>query len=65
MNNFDKSILEVMIENGAVPYWIALFIGLILIGTFYWFLESDNKFSRSFREFIDNIFEEGGDNSES
>lgn len=43
MENFDKSVLEVMLESGAMIYWIAIVIGLLLIGMLYMFLESKNK----------------------
>lgn len=62
MNGFDKNVLEVMLESGAMIYWIALFIGLLLIGVLYIFLESKNKkavkIKKYLQETVDEIFGE-------
>lgn len=61
MENFDKSVLEVMLESGAMIYWVALIIGLLLIGALYMFLESKNKkivrIRKYLQETVDEIFE--------
>jgi hypothetical protein len=60
MENFDKSVLEVMLESGAMIYWVALIIGLLLIGALYMFLESKNKkivrIRKYLQETVDEIF---------
>ena len=62
MNGFNKSVLEVMLESGAMIYWIALIIGLLLIGVLYMFLESKNKkaikIKKYLQETVDEIFGE-------
>lgn len=62
MENFDKSVLEVMVESGAVTYWILLVVGLLLIGMLYMFLESKNKkvvkIRKYLQETVDEIFGE-------
>ena len=51
-SNFDKSVLDVMIENGAVTFWIALCIGLACIMLFVMLLDS-KKFGPAIQRFID------------
>lgn len=67
MNNyvptdFDKSILDVMIEAGAVQFWIAIAIGMLFIGLLVMILESKNekvkKVKKYIGESIDEIFGE-------
>lgn len=62
MNGFDKSVLEVMLESGAMIYWIAIVIGLLLIGMLYMFLESKNtkveKVKKYLQETVNEIFGE-------
>ena len=62
MNGFNKTVLEVMLESGAMVYWIALVIGLLLIGVLYIFLESKNKkavkIKKYLQETVDEIFGE-------
>ena len=48
MNNyvpedFNMSILDVMLEAGAIQFWIAIAIGMLLIGLLVMILESKNK----------------------
>lgn len=61
MNGFDKSVLDVMLESGAMIYWVAIVIGLLLIGMLYMFLESKNdkvvKIRKYLQETVDEIFE--------
>ena len=61
MNGFDKSVLDVMLESGAMIYWVAIVIGLLLIGMLYMFLESKNdkvvKIRKYLQETVDVIFE--------
>lgn len=51
-SNFNKTVLDVMIENGAVPFWIALCVGLCLIMLFVMLLDS-KKFGPAIQRFID------------
>lgn len=58
MNGFDKSVLEVMLESGAMIYWIAIVIGLLLIGMLYMFLESKNKKIVKVRKYLQETMDE-------
>lgn len=61
-SDFDKSVLDVMIEAGVIPFWIAFCIGLLLIGLLVMILESKNekveKVKKYIGESIDEIFGE-------
>lgn len=50
--DFNKSVLDIMIENGAVQFWIALCIGLACIMVFVMLLDS-KKFGPAIQRFID------------
>lgn len=52
IENFDKSVLDVMIESGAVQFWIAICIGLACIMLFAMLLDS-KKFGPAIQKFID------------
>lgn len=63
MNNyvpadFDKSILDVMIEAGAVRFWIAIAIGMLLIGLLVMILESKNTKIEKFKKYVSESIEE-------
>lgn len=58
MENFNKSVLEVMLESGAMIYWIAIVIGLLLIGMLYMFLESKNKKIVKVRKYLQETMDE-------
>ena len=62
MENFNKSVLDVMIESGAIGFWITICIGLLLIGLLVAFLESNNpkveKIKKYLGESIEEIFGE-------
>lgn len=60
MENFNKSVLDVILESGAMIYWIALVIGLLLIGMLYMFLESKNKKAMKIKKYIKETFDELG-----
>lgn len=60
MNGFNKSVLEVMLESGAMVYWIALVIGLLIIGMLYMFLESKNKKAVKIKKYIQETVDELG-----
>ena len=53
-----KEQLIVMIENGAIPYWIALSVGMVLIGLLYAALESNNKKLEKIKKYIKETMEE-------
>ena len=51
-----KEQLELMVEHGAVPYWIAIACGMLFIAGFVWSLESNNKVAKRIRKFLnDNL----------
>ena len=58
MNGFNKSVMDVMLESGAMIYWIALVIGLLLIGVLYMFLESKNKKAVKIRKYLQETYNE-------
>lgn len=60
MNGFDKSVLDVMLESGAMIYWIALVIGLLIIGMLYMFLESKNKKAIKIKKYLQETINELG-----
>ena len=60
MDGFNKSVLEVMLESGAMIYWIALVVGLLLIGVLYIFLESKNKKAVKIRKYLQETINELG-----
>lgn len=63
MNNyvpedFNMSILDVMLEAGAVQFWIAIAIGMLLIGLLVMILESKNEKVIKIRNYISESLEE-------
>lgn len=56
-SDFDKSILDVMIEAGAGQFWIALCVGLCLIMLFAMLLDS-KKYGHKIQKYIDETCEE-------
>ena len=58
MENFNMSVWEVMINSGAMIYWIAIVIGLLLIGMLYMFLESKNKKAVKIRKYLQETVDE-------
>jgi hypothetical protein len=57
-SDFDKSILDVMIEAGAIQFWIAFCIGLLLIGLLVMILESNNTKIEKFKKYVSESIEE-------
>jgi len=61
-SDFNMSIWDVMIEAGAIQFWIAFCIGLLLIGLLVMFLECNNpkieKIKKYLGESIEEIFGE-------
>lgn len=58
-SDFDKTVLDVMVENGAVPFWIALCVGLCLIMLFAMLLDS-KKYGDKIQKYIDESCDEFG-----
>lgn len=57
-SDFDKSVLDVMIEAGAVQFWIAIAIGMLLIGLLVMILESKNEKIEKVKKYISESLEE-------
>lgn len=57
-SDFDKSVLDVMIEAGAIQFWIAFCIGLLLIGLLVMILESNNTKIEKFKKYVSESIEE-------
>lgn len=55
---FNKSILDIMIESGAIQFWIAIAIGMMLIGLLVIILESDNKKITKIKDYVRESIEE-------
>ena len=51
-NDFDKSVVDIMVENGAIQFWIALCIGLLVLMVFIMLLDS-KKFGPTIQRWID------------
>lgn len=63
MNNyvpedFNMSILDVMLEVGAIQFWIAFCIGLLFIGLLVMILESKNTKIEKFKKYVSESIEE-------
>lgn len=61
-SDFNQSVLDVMIENGAIGFWIAISVAMLLIGLSVMILESENKrvvkIKNYIRESLEEIFGE-------
>ena len=57
-SDFDKSVLDVMIEAGAIQCWIAIAIGMLLIGLLVMILESKNTKIEKFKKYVSESIEE-------
>lgn len=58
MENFNMTVLDVMIESGAIQFWIAIAIGMLLIGLLVMILESKNKKVEKVKKYIGESIEE-------
>ena len=63
MNNyvpedFNMSILDVMLEAGAIQFWIVIAIGMLLIGLLVMILESNNTKIEKFKKYVSESIEE-------
>lgn len=57
-SDFNQSVLDVMIENGAIGFWIAISVAMLLIGLLVMILESKNKKVIKIRNYISESLEE-------
>ena len=57
-SDFDKSVLDVMIEAGAIQFWIVIAIGMLFIGALVMFLESKNKKVEKIKKYLSESIEE-------
>lgn len=55
---FNKSVLDVMIENGAIGFWIAISVAMLLIGLSVMILESKNTKIEKFKKYVSESIEE-------
>lgn len=55
---FNKSILDIIIESGAIQFWIAIAIGMLLIGLLVMILESNNPKIEKFKSYVNESIEE-------
>lgn len=63
MNNyvpedFNMSILDVMLEAWAIQFWIAIAIGMLLIGLLVMILESKNEKVEKIKKYLGESIEE-------
>lgn len=57
-SDFDKSVLDVMIEAGAIQFWIVIAIGMLFIGALIMFLESKNEKVEKIKKYLSESIEE-------
>ena len=57
-SDFNMSIWDVMVENGAIQFWIAIAIGMLLIGLLVMILESKNTKIEKFKKYVSESIEE-------
>lgn len=57
-SDFNMSIWDVMIEAGAIQFWIAIAIGMLLIGLLVMILESNNTKIEKFKKYVSESIEE-------
>ena len=53
-----KEQIALMIEHGATPFWIAIYVGLLLIGFGVYCLEADNKVTRGVKKVVKYLLED-------
>lgn len=51
-SDFNQSVLDIMIENGAIGFWIAISVAMLLIGLLVMILESKNEKVIKIRNYI-------------
>lgn len=57
-SDFNQSVLDVMIENGAIGFWIAISVAMLLIGLLVVILESKNTKIEKFKKYVSESIEE-------
>lgn len=57
-SDFNQNVLDVMIENGAIGFWIAISVAMLLIGLLVMILESKNEKVIKIRNYISESLEE-------
>lgn len=57
-SDFNQSVLDVMIENGAIGFWIAISVAMLLIGLLVMILESNNPKIEKVKKYISESLEE-------
>lgn len=55
---FNKSVWEVIVEAGAIQFWIAIAIGMLFIGLLVIILESKNEKVEKVKKYIGESIEE-------
>nr|DAO13939.1 MAG TPA: hypothetical protein [Caudoviricetes sp.] len=58
MENFDMSVWEVMVDSGAIGFWITIAIGMMLIGLLVMILESSNPKIEKIKSYVSESIEE-------
>lgn len=58
MENFDMSVWEVMVDSGAIGFWITISIGMMLIGLLVMILESSNPKIEKIKSYVSESIEE-------
>ncbi len=56
--DFNMSILDVMLEAGAIQFWIAIAISMLLIGLLVMILESSNPKIEKIKSYVSESIEE-------
>lgn len=57
-SDFNMSIWDVMIEAGAIQFWIAIAIGMLMIGLLVMILECKNEKVEKIRKYLSESIEE-------
>lgn len=58
MENFDMSVWEVMVDSGAIGFWITIAICMMLIGLLVMILESSNPKIEKIKSYVSESIEE-------
>ena len=58
MENFNMTVLDVMIESGAIQFWIAIAIEMLVIGALVVILESNNTKIEKVRNYVSESIKE-------
>jgi hypothetical protein len=58
MENFNMTVWEVMVDSGAIGFWIAIAISMLMIGLLVMILESNNPKIEKFKKYVSESIEE-------